>query len=121
MIRHRASPTTAFNSALQWQSFMMESWRLSLSLQEVMMARSMMIAAAMTGETKHLEELSDMVTEKFAVLPEIGGAMMKEGMRFVSSGRTEVSEADMLAWQKAVSAPIEKRVYANARRLRKRH
>ncbi|MBY0354699.1 MAG: hypothetical protein K2Q12_03095 [Rickettsiales bacterium] len=104
----------------QWQSFIMESVRFSLSLNEVMSARGLMMFAAMAGETRDLDELNDMVAEKFAVLPEIGAAMMKEGMRFVTSGRTEVSEADVIAWQEAISAPVQKRVYANAKRLRRR-
>lgn len=98
----------------------MDSWRLSFSLAEVMGARSLMIAAAMSGETRHQRELEDMVSEKFAVLPEIGSAMMMEGMRLATSGRTHLSDADMLAWQKAVSAPVYKRVHANAKRLRKK-
>jgi hypothetical protein len=99
---------------------MIEGWKLSLSLAEVMSARSLMMAAAMAGETRHAAELTGMVSEKFAVLPEIGGAMMTEGLKLATSGRTQLSEADLLAWQKAVTAPVQKRVHANAKRLRKR-
>lgn len=98
----------------------MESWSLGLSLTEVVSARGLMMAAAMTGETRHMKELTGMVSEKFAVLPEIGGAMMQESLRYAASGRTHPSEEDLLAWQKAVTAPVQKRVHANAKRLRKR-
>lgn len=116
----RMSPSDPFATMLSWQRLMMESWQLGLSLTEVMSARSLMMAAAMAGETRHMAELTGMVSEKFAVIPEISGAMMKEGMRYAASGRTHPSEADMLAWQKAVTAPVQKRVHANAKRLRKR-
>ena len=110
----------ALSPLLRWQGFFLESYQLSLSLFEVMNARSLMIAGAMTGETRHLNELTDMVSEKFAVLPEIGNAMMKEGFRYAASGCAPMSENDLLDWQKAVTAPVQKRVHANAKRLRKR-
>jgi hypothetical protein len=115
-----SSPFVFFPLAAHWENLLWESWRLSLSLTEVLSTRSLMIGAAMAGETRYAEELQGMVSEKFAVLPEISVAMMREGLRLAGSGRTHLSEADMLAWQKAVSAPVHKRVHANAKRLRKR-
>lgn len=103
-----------------WQKATAEGWKLSFSLMEVMTARTLMVAAAMAGETRHAAELSSMISEKFAVLPEIGGAILSESFKLASSGRAHFSDTDLLAWQKAVSAPVHKRVHANAKRLRKR-
>lgn len=106
--------------------------KLQLAASEVVWQRGMMMwQEALSGQgsptPKFTQEMTDMVNEKFAVIPEVALAIWQQQLKQANNYKINAQDSDIesywrnwTALYRATLSPLNKRAGANQKRLRKR-